>query len=285
MKTGFLIVNYNDAITTLALIHNIKNYRCIEHILVVDNGSTDDSYEMLRKLQNPHISVIRNEENKGYGAGINYGVNYLEECTDCTSVIVSNADIVIYSEENLEYFINHQPECYGVMAPVIKEHKGLNAGWRIPTAVQDSALNIVGIHRMLRPKMLFYKEEYMEASDVVEVEAVSGCFFMVQIAGLKEVGYFDEQSFLYYEENMIARKMQKAKRSTYIDTTVEVFHNHSMSIDKSMNRLGKYKALKKSQRYFHKFYNHSKKWELLLLYITEKISYVMLMVVYRIKVR
>ena len=34
---GFLIVNYNDAKTTEKLLLNVKNYQCLDKILVVDN--------------------------------------------------------------------------------------------------------------------------------------------------------------------------------------------------------------------------------------------------------
>jgi len=43
MKTGFIIINYNDFDSTKKLIDNIKNYSVIDKIIVVDNNSTDDS--------------------------------------------------------------------------------------------------------------------------------------------------------------------------------------------------------------------------------------------------
>ena len=49
-KLGFVIVNYNDANTTIRLLNQIKDYKSIDQIIVVDNNSTDDSVKKLKKL-------------------------------------------------------------------------------------------------------------------------------------------------------------------------------------------------------------------------------------------
>ena len=160
MKTGFLIVNYNDYETTNKLLENIKNYSCLDMIVVVDNNSTDSSYENLKKQETEKIKIIKNSSNEGYGSGINFGskylINKLKECY----IIVSNPDIVIYKEEDIIKLINSFDESTAMVGPVIKEHQGLNRGWKVPTPIQDAILNIAFIHRYLRPKMLFYKDSY-----------------------------------------------------------------------------------------------------------------------------
>jgi N-acetylglucosaminyl-diphospho-decaprenol L-rhamnosyltransferase len=44
-----IILNYNDAPTTVSLINSIRNYKTINYIIVVDNKSTDDSVPVLKK--------------------------------------------------------------------------------------------------------------------------------------------------------------------------------------------------------------------------------------------
>lgn len=41
----FIILNYNDFRTTMNLINEIHDYKCIDHIIVVDNLPSDNSYE------------------------------------------------------------------------------------------------------------------------------------------------------------------------------------------------------------------------------------------------
>ena len=50
-KIGYLIINYNDFKTTEKLINNIKDYKVIDEIVIVDNNSTDDSKNKLSKIK------------------------------------------------------------------------------------------------------------------------------------------------------------------------------------------------------------------------------------------
>lgn len=53
--TGVCILNYNDAETTLILVEKISNYSIIDHIVIVDNYSTDDSYDRLKSIKNKRL--------------------------------------------------------------------------------------------------------------------------------------------------------------------------------------------------------------------------------------
>ena len=65
-KLAMVIINYNDYDTTKKLIDNIKNYKVLDKIIIVDNASTDNSYNKLKKLTNEKIVLIRTDDNKGY---------------------------------------------------------------------------------------------------------------------------------------------------------------------------------------------------------------------------
>lgn len=282
MKTAFLIINYNDASTTLKLIDNIKNYECIDKILVVDNNSTDDSYDEIRKICNKKIDIVKNIANKGYGSGINFGVKYINNLYKKCRIIISNPDIEISNEEDIVKLLETFDEDTAVVAPIIKEHEGLNRGWKIPSPIQDALLNIIYIHKYLRPKLLFYEDKYYK-KNIVNVETVSGCFFIIDSNILEQIDYFDENIFLYYEENVLANKLKQINKLLKINTKVFVFHNHSVTIDKNINKIKKYKELKKSQMYFQKKYNNANPLEIFLLFITNKLTLLLLSIVYLFK--
>lgn len=282
MKAAFLIINYNDYQTTLKLINNIKNYECIDKILVVDNNSTDNSYNEIQKVCNKKIEIIKNIANKGYGSGINFGTKYLNNLYKKCYIIVSNPDIEIESEKDIIKLLETFDEDTAVVSPIIKEHEGLNRGWKIPSPCQDALLNLIYIHKFLRPKLLFYPEKKYK-KEIINVEAVSGCFFIINSEILNEINYFDENIFLYYEENTLATKLKKINKLTKINTKVQVFHNHSVTIDKSINKIRKYKELKKSQMYFQKNYNNANTFEIFLLFITNKLTQLLLSIVYIFK--
>lgn len=287
MKTAFLIVNYNDYKTTIQLLNNIKEFQSLDKIVVVDNNSTDNSFNEIKKYikknkKDKFIDIIKNFENKGYGSGINYGAKYLKKTIGDCYIVVSNADIIIYSDEDISKLISTFDSDTAVVAPIIKEHTGVSRGWKVPTPFQDSLLNIIYIHKYLKPKLLFYKNEYYSEKNI-QVDAVSGCFFIINSKYLEQINYFDENIFLYYEENTLAQKLKKINKKTMINTQVEVFHNHSVTIDKNINKLKKYKILKKSQMYFQKKYNNANILEQILLFTTSKITLLLLSIIYTIK--
>ncbi len=93
---------------------------------------------------------------------------------------------------------------------------------------------------------------------------------------LEEINYFDENTFLYYEENILAKRVKMTNYKTVIDNRISIIHNHSVSVDKSFKKVGKYKILKESQKYYVKEYLGASKFQLMLLYITNKFSLIIL---------
>ena len=98
MKTGLVIINYNDCETTKQMLHNICDYTILDEIVVVDNCSTEDSYIELLKLENNKISIIQSDKNNGYASGMNVGAKYLIQKYKKCNIIFSNADIIIDKE-------------------------------------------------------------------------------------------------------------------------------------------------------------------------------------------
>ena len=97
----FIIINYNTSKLTKRLVKNIKDYKSISKIIIVDNASTDNSYKTLKKLENERIEVIKADTNKGFSAGMNIGVKRAIELYGKCDIILSNTDIVISSEETI----------------------------------------------------------------------------------------------------------------------------------------------------------------------------------------
>ncbi len=285
MKTALLIINYNDAKTTEQLILNTKDYKCLDAILVLDNYSTDDSYTYLKeRYREKHIQVRRSEGNYGYAYAINYGCKQLMEHfrEDC-NVIISNSDIVIYKESDIEKLITCKSEEMAIVAPVVKEAQGISRGWKLPTPMKDALCNIVFIHRFLTKWLLHYGENHYKGKKLVEVDVILGCFFLMDTKYLREVDYYDEETFLYYEENIMAKKLKDIGAKTIVNTEVEVFHNHSVSIDKAFGKLKKIKMLKETQYYFQTEYNKANAFERACLNGTRKASYHILKLIYNIR--
>ena len=282
MATGMVIVHYNDIESLTNLINNVKDYRVLDKIIIVDNNSKSEIKVQLKKLTNTKIELIENKENKGFSYAINVGCKRLIELFKECNIIISNSDIIINKEEDLKELTSYLKNDIGVVAPVVKENNTLNRGWKNPSPIIDALMNIVYIHRRIRKKYVFYNEDhYKEKTSCVDV--VSGCFFLINSKTLENINYLDENVFLYYEENILAKKIKSINKKEIVCNDVIIIHNHSVSIDKNMKKIKKLKMQKQSQYYFQKVYNKANIFERILLKLTAFLSRIILRIIYFFK--
>ena len=210
-KLGMVIVNYNDFDMTKRLLDNVKDYKCLKEIVVVDNNSTDDSFDKLKEFESNRITIIKNSS-RHFSSGLNVGAKYLiKKVGDC-NIIFSNSDVIIKGEEDLKQLSSNINSDIVVVGPVVRGGDVLNRGWKMSTANQEILFNIPLLSRYFKKKYLPYKDY---SKDITYVDVVSGCFFMVDSKFLMDNDYFDEKTFLYYEEQIFAKKVidKNKKRS------------------------------------------------------------------------
>ena len=276
---GMVIVNYNDYETTKRLLDNVKDYKVLKEIVVVDNKSTDNSLEELRKLKNKKITIIDSGENKGYSYALNVGCKYLIDKYKSLNIVISNSDIIIDNELDIKDLNSYISTKNVIVGPTIIQGNDLNRGFKIPTPWQDIKQNIVFFGKRVLAKELSYPDNYYH-KDISKVDTVSGCFFMISSKHLEDMGYFDENVFLYYEENIMGIKTKKLGKNIIVCNNVDVIHDHSVSIDKSLKRIKKYDILKTSQEYFEKNYNGANKIELFFLKVFGYLTRILLLIKY-----
>lgn len=268
----FVIINYNTKALAEKLVANVKDYQSISKILIVDNASTDDSYQELKKLENDRIEVLQAEENKGFSAGMNIGAKRAIELFSKCDIIFSNTDIIISSEETIEILQTAlKMRRVAVASPVVFQENTISRGWKIPSAKEEILINLPGIGKKFQKKYMFYDEDHYKGK-YSYVEAVSGCFFMIKSEALKRVNYFDENVFLYYEENILGEKLRNSSYTLVICNEALIIHDHSVSIDHNVGTINKFKILKTSQRYFQKKYHYATEKEIRKLKFTSNLT-------------
>ena len=90
-----IIVNWNgvqDTLEVLAELDRLQGHRL--RIVVVDNGSTDDSVEVLRR-QRPDVEVIETGENLGFAGGNLVGIRRALEQSDSGWLLLINNDVAV----------------------------------------------------------------------------------------------------------------------------------------------------------------------------------------------
>ena len=248
MKTACVIVNYNDAETTIRLLNKINNYRAIDYIIVVDNCSTDGSYGALEKYRTDRIIVLCATGNKGYGAGNNLGIKYAKDILQCDVAIIANPDVSFTEKcvERIAQTFLENSDTAAVSAIQLKPDGTPFNGtaWDIPNVNNYifSALFLLG-------KLCLKKEKY-EKDKLASVECVSGAFLAVDVDKFLSVGGYDERVFLYCEETMLGIKLKNAGFKTLLLTNETYVHHHAVSTQKSIPNAVKRRSLLLNSRLF-----------------------------------
>jgi glycosyltransferase involved in cell wall biosynthesis len=91
-EISVIIPAYNEAETILEVVRRVQNQPFPKEIIIVDDASTDGTYELLMKASLPqNVQVLRHAKNMGKGAGIR------------TGVAAATKDIIIIQDADLEY--------------------------------------------------------------------------------------------------------------------------------------------------------------------------------------
>lgn len=259
MKINCVILNYNDAETVTRLVHMIHDYDYLEKIVVVDNKSSDDSWERLEILQDEKVAVIQTERNGGYGAGNNAGVRYAAKVNGATHVLIANPDVVFTENcviQMSRVFLKH-PDVGVVAASMEDEVFGrgnAHNGWRLHGFVGELLAMGPISRRVFRP-FLQYPESYFRGKKAVYVDAVHGSMLMVDAKAFCDCGGYDEGIFLYQEEVVLGWRMKTSGYRTVLLLNQTYQHEHSVTISKSYESLSKRQKLRnESTLYYMKHY-------------------------------
>ena len=147
----------------------------------------------------------------------------------------------------------------------------ISRGWKIPNVKEEILINLPVIGRKFQKKYTYYDEDHYKGK-YSYVEAVSGCFFMIKSEVLKRISYFDENVFLYYEENILGDKLKNIGYDLIVCNDVVIIHDHSVSIDYNVGTINKFKILKESQRYFEKKYHYATEKDIRRLKFTSNLT-------------
>ena len=235
-----VILNYNDAETTLNLVSSIKGYSLIDHIVIVDNCSTDDSWESLSCQNAGKVHVVKSPRNGGYGFGNNVGLRYSADVLHVDYSIVANPD-VLFDENCVRKFIQTLQEDPSVAVVSAKQSNSPDCAWKDCSILQYILATSLFFEVWL--KIRSYPKNYFIGKDSVPVFAVPGSLLMVDLKKMLQYGMYDEDFFLYYEEFVLAQKFANAGLKTILRLDCSYVHNHHVSISKAYNRWSQQHAI------------------------------------------
>lgn len=255
MIITLITLNYRDIEGCKKVCEQARKIDFIDHIVIVDNASNDGSYEELCKLQNNKIKVVKSKKNGGYSYGYNYGLKIAEGLyTDYA--FICNSDIIfdkVLIQKCIDFLENHN-EC-GAVSARQKDALGKEciSAWKFPKYIDD-----LKYCSLIYKKYFFLNKQnnYEVIGQYQKVDSVSGCFTCFRMSALIEVGMYDENVFLYNEENIISKRLQKIGLNIYRLNDCFYIHNHKTKRGVTEINYKKILQVARSGYYYQTHYNN-----------------------------
>jgi GT2 family glycosyltransferase len=195
-----VIVTYNNADDITALLDSLPAATAdlSIRVIVVDNGSTDNTPGLVRS--HPNVTCIETGNNLGYAGGINIGRLHAGQYS---ALLVLNPDIQLEKFSVCEMFAALEDPAVGIVVPMLLSTEGqrLPSLRREPAVLRGFGDGLLGKRISRRPgwlsEIVWHKEAYKNRHSV---DWATGAVLLVSAACDRVVGDWDERFFLYSEE-------------------------------------------------------------------------------------
>lgn len=225
VSVSFIIVNFRTPDLVLECVRSIQEHtgRQPYEIIIVDNASGDGSLEKLGRL--PHVSLIANATNLGFGAANNIGARaakgkYLFFLNSDTYLLNDAASIF---HDFMEDGANGDIGCCGGNLVDPSMERQVSFG-NFPSVAE--AFSQLGFYKL-------YKTHYAtrlaigvacHGEEPLSVDYISGAAMFFRSDVFHALGGFDEDFFLYFEEVELSYRMQKQGFRSVVLPSVPIVH-------------------------------------------------------------
>lgn len=271
MKTGVVILNYNNAEDTICCIKSLYAHTPAESVkvVVVDNGSDSATISAISDFITryaPAVTLIQTHENLGYARGNNRGCEYLYKDSEVDTLAIINNDTIFIQDiiSPLVQRVNTIPDC-AIISPLLlcKDGRTIDTNcarraetlshiftnWMLLHRNTFGLLSKIKSRRSMLPKRI--------CGEVTPIELPSGSCMVMRKSLFESIGGFDPNTFLYYEENILWEKIKPLGLRNYIDTSLRLIHIGAATTSTKTPTAFVAKALVDSTKYFVKRYTNA----------------------------
>ncbi|RLJ36215.1 hypothetical protein BCF46_3905 [Litoreibacter meonggei] len=241
-KIAVIIVNYNATELAVTAVNSVLDparrhggHEVSVHL--VDNASTDGGAAILEKARigwGDRVTLYLETTNHGFGRGNNLVLHKLETDPEPPEfVFLLNPDAQLKNDaiEQLATFLETHPKAAmaGARAYNPGDPNPVTAAFRFPGLVSTFAasFNFGPVTRFLRR----FSVAIGAKLDTQKVDWVSGAAVMARFDVWRDLGFFDPEYFLYYEEVDLTLRCARAGWECWHVAEAEVVHIEGASTD------------------------------------------------------
>jgi len=222
-KIFVVIPNWNGLDFIRPCLDSLQKQSLKPMIIVVDNGSTDGSWELIEK-DYPAVTLIKLPTNTGFAGGVNTGIKRaLKE--NAEDIILFNNDAVADKDfvERLVQAASNNPECGIVTCKFM----------RLDKKHLDSTGDFYSVWGLPSPRGRNEVDSGQYDNDV-NVFGASGGASLYKAELFNDIGIFDEDFFAYFEDVDISFRAQLAGWKVLFEPKAKAYHH----VSATSSRLG-----------------------------------------------
>lgn len=275
MVIPVVILNYNSSSDCEKCVAGLMKQRNVKlDIVIVDNCSNvlerrklEDLLTTFSEMNNHCLTYLPNDENRGYNAGNNVGLRYASS-RGYKYALIANPDMEFPQSDYVEQMLAkmEQDETIAVQGSDIINNEGMHQNPMRESNYWEELLWPIQYVKNLKSKKWYTLDHTV--SHVCE--KVSGCCLMVRMSFVEQIGYFDEQVFLYSEEAILGAQVRSLAFTMYYNHLPQAIHRHIEKVKgRSKPRM---QIFFKSRWYYLQTYSGFSKTALFALKISKRIQ-------------
>ena len=219
---AIILVNWNGQTDTLACLSSLSQLQYPNYsVMVIDNGSTDDSVTTIR-VAYPQVTVIESGANLGFVGGNNIGLDRARNLGADYALLLNNDTEVAPDFLQLLVEAAEADPQVGIVGPLIYYFDRPDVVWSAGGAIDWAG----GSTRMLG----LNEEDHGQFDPAPHlVDFVTGCALLIKMPLVEQVGMLDPRFFAYYEETEWCVRATRAGQKILLVPRARIWHKISLT--------------------------------------------------------
>jgi len=233
-QIAVIVVNYGTADLAIAAVESVlarthDGYSVEVHL--VDNASSGEDAELLAKAAvqpdwTERVVLWLESENHGFGRGNNVVLQALAaRAVPPDYIFLLNPDASLENDAIaiLASFLDDTPDAAAAGAQILRPDRGaVTAAFRFPGMASEfsEALGVGTVSRIFASSQVAFPVDLSRQ----RIGWASGAAVMLRFDMARQVGFFDTDFFLYYEETELMWRLQKAGHDVWFVPEARISH-------------------------------------------------------------